>query len=87
MNQNICQSCGMPMQYQADFGTNANGGLTEEYCQYCYKNGRFVDEGITMEQKIMNNIQIAVAMGMDKKKATEIAYHTIPQLKRWEKKV
>ena len=38
--QKICQSCGMPMN-EEDFGTNADGGANQEYCKYCYQNGRF----------------------------------------------
>ena len=32
MKQNICQSCGMPLEKEDDFGTNANGSKSEEYC-------------------------------------------------------
>ena len=43
-NQNVkrfCQSCGMPLQNEADYGTEAGGGRSEEYCTYCYQNGGF----------------------------------------------
>ena len=48
--QKICQSCGMPMK-EEDFGTNAGGGANQEYCKYCFQNGRFSCEG-TMEEMI-----------------------------------
>jgi len=35
-----------------DFGTNTDGSKSKEYCHFCYKDGKFLDEGITMEQKI-----------------------------------
>jgi len=81
----ICQSCGMPMQKSKDFGTNTDGSKNEEYCHYCYKDGRFTDEGITMEEKINKNIELATRMGMPEEKAREMANNTIPKLKRWKR--
>jgi len=66
----ICQSCGMPIE-------------SGEYCKFCFKDGKFTDEGITMEEKIEKNIKIAVSLGMDKEKAKALAQDTIPKLKRW----
>lgn len=39
MNEEMkfCQSCGMPMQTAGDFGTEADGGASADYCVYCYK--------------------------------------------------
>jgi len=79
----ICQSCGMPMQKNEDFGTNTDGSKNEEYCHFCYKEGRFTDEGITMEEKIKKNIEMAKKMGMPEEKAREMANNIIPKLKRW----
>lgn len=84
MNQQICQSCGMPMQREENFGTNQDGSKNLEYCQFCFQNGKFVDEGITMEQKIIKNIEIAKKMGMPEEKSKELANSTIPKLKRWK---
>jgi len=79
----ICQSCGMPMQKNEDFGTNTDGSKNEEYCHFCYKEGRFTDEGITVEEKINKNIEMATKMGMPEEKAREMANNIIPKLKRW----
>jgi hypothetical protein len=81
----ICQSCGMPLQNEEDFGTNENGSKNLEYCHFCFQKGRFTDEGITMEEKIEKNIKIAKNMGMSEEKAREMATNTIPNLKRWKK--
>ena len=81
----ICQSCGMPMQKNEDFGTNIDGSKNKEYCHFCYKEGRFTDEGITMEEKIKKNIEIATKMGMAEEKSREMANNIIPKLKRWKK--
>jgi hypothetical protein len=88
MNQNkipVCQSCGMPMNKSEDFGTNADHSQNKEYCRFCFKDGNFTDAGITMEQKIEKNIQIAKQMGMPEEKAKEMAHSVIPTLKRWHK--
>ena len=39
--QKFCQSCGMPLGNRNDFGTNADGSLNEEYCKWCYTEGKF----------------------------------------------
>ena len=84
MDKTICQSCGMPMN-ENDFGTNTNGTKNKEYCHFCFKNGKLTDDGITMEEKIKKNIEIAKKMGMPEEKARLLAENTIPKLKRWKK--
>jgi hypothetical protein len=81
----ICQSCGMPMIAVPDFGTNSDGSSNKEYCKYCYQDGDFKDQGITLEQKIEKNILIAVKMGMQENEAGEMAKAILPKLKRWWK--
>lgn len=40
----FCQSCGMPMdQDQGKGGSNADGSKTQQYCSYCYQEGKFKD--------------------------------------------
>lgn len=81
----ICQSCGMPMQNERDFGTNEDNSKNEEYCHFCFKNGDFTDSGITMEQKINQLVEIAVAqMNMTEMDAREMAEKILPTLKRWK---
>jgi len=67
--QNICESCGMPMHKLADFGTNKDSTINTEYCHFCYLQGKFVDHGITLEQKIEKNINMAEKMEMPKEDA------------------
>jgi len=42
----------MPLQEPGDFGTNADGSKNEEYCHYCFLNGRYIEPDITKEQMI-----------------------------------
>jgi len=78
-------SCGMPLQKEEDFGTNVGGSKSEEYCFHCFQNGRFLDEGITLQEKINKNVKFAVQMGMSESKARKLASDVLPQLKRWKK--
>jgi hypothetical protein len=85
MKQNICQSCGMPLEKEEDFGTNADGRKSEEYCFHCFQKGKFLDEGITLQGKIDKNVKFAVQMGMSETEARKMASNVLPKLKRWTK--
>ena len=39
----FCQSCGMPLTDEV-LGTNADGSKNEDYCMYCYKDGKFLQD-------------------------------------------
>ncbi len=82
---NICQSCGMPLDKDPNKGgTNEDKSQSDKYCSFCYKDGKFVDEGISLAEKIEKNIRIAVSMNMPKEKARQMAESTLPQLERWK---
>lgn len=81
----ICQSCGMPLDNDPQKGgTNMDKSRSDKYCSFCFQDGKFVDNGITLEQKIAKNIQIAVNMGMTKDKAKQMAESILPKLERWK---
>ena len=67
----FCQCCGMPMQAAADFGTEADGTASADYCVYCYKGGSFTQE-CTMEEMI-------------REEAVASMRQFFPNLKRWRK--
>lgn len=83
----ICQSCGMPLDKDPNKGgTNADNSISDKYCSFCLKDGKFSDEGISLQEKIEKNVQIAVArMGIPEHKAREIAENILPKLERWKK--
>lgn len=81
---NICQSCGMPMHHLSDFGTNKDDTINMDYCHFCFLKGKFIDHGISLEQKIEKNIGIAHEAGMTLEEATLLARETLPTLKRWK---
>ena len=47
----FCNSCGRPIA-KADYGTNADGSLNDEYCKDCFQNGEFTEPDITLEEMI-----------------------------------
>jgi len=83
--KNICQSCGMPMKNMTDFGTDSDGSINTEYCHYCYEEGEFTDKGISLEEKMAKNMNIAIKMGMSDVAAAKLASKTLPALRRWRK--
>ncbi len=85
MEEKICQSCGMPLRKDVDFGTNAGGNKSKEYCFHCFQKGKFLDEGITLKAKIDKNVGFAVRMGMQEAEARKMASSILPKLKRWRK--
>ena len=37
----ICQCCGMPLEDDAIISRDSDGSLNEDYCKWCYANGKF----------------------------------------------
>lgn len=81
----ICQSCAMPLEQTTSYGTNKDKSVNYEYCKFCFHNGQFTDEGITLEQKIQKNISIAKQMGIKEEEAKQMAESLVPKLKRWQR--
>ncbi len=47
----FCQSCGMPLkQDPKGGGTNAHGTRSHKYCSYCYREGKFLNPDMTLDQ-------------------------------------
>ena len=53
MEQKFCQSCEMPLTDEIR-GTNADGSKNEDYCIYCYKDGKFLQD-CTMDEEMTIN--------------------------------
>jgi len=65
-------------------GTNADNSKSKKYCSFCYGNGKFKDEGITLREKIEKNIQMAIQMNIPESKARQMAESILPGLERWK---
>lgn len=82
-----CQSCGMPLEKESDFGKNEDKSLNEEYCCYCYADGKFTNESITMDEMIELNLKINEENGCPmgpQKEAKKMMETWFPTLKRWK---
>ncbi len=74
----------MPMK-QEDFGTNADGSMNREYCKFCFRDGRFTEPGITMQQMIEKVAGFMVTLEkMQANEAKRLAKSFVPELKRWK---
>ncbi len=87
MNKNqpagpFCQSCAMPMEKSEDFGANADRSQNNEYCRYCYQNGKFTESDITREQMVEKVAGIMKQMQMPDSQIEKVKKF-IPMLKRW----
>ena len=71
-------------------GTNGDGTLNEDYCIYCYKDGKFTQD-MTMEEMIDHCAQFTDAINrqsgqnLTKEQAKEMMRQFFPHLKRWKK--
>ena len=85
----FCQNCGMPLTDEV-LGTEADGSKNEEYCMYCYRDGKFLQE-CTMDEMIEHCAQFVGAF--NEGNGTNISREEyigqvkmyFPQLKRWRK--
>ena len=84
--QDVCQSCGRPLRNEGEFGTNADGSRSRDYCRYCFVQGRFIEPDITIGQMVEKIAGVASRMGMSEKDARTLARKNLPELKRWKKK-
>ena len=86
----FCQSCGMPLTRVEDCGTNADGSTNFDYCKYCYKDGRFLQD-MTMDQMIEHCAQFVDEVSknmpkpMTKDEYKQMMYGFFPMLRRWRR--
>ena len=85
-NQKFCQSCAMPISDDNLFGTNTDGSKNEEYCKYCFKDGKFTSD-MSMEEMMNFCIEkmTEVHPDIDKDEASAMMGEVFPKLKRWQK--
>ena len=86
----FCQSCGMPLTQNEDCGTNADGSINFDYCQYCYKDGKFLQD-MTMDEMIdhcaqfVDEVNKHMPKPMTRDEYKEMMQGFFPMLKRWRK--
>lgn len=83
-----CQSCGMPLESDEVKGTNADKSLNQDYCCYCFQDGKFTQD-CTMDEMIEHCAQFVDEFNKEagKKMTREEAIISMkeffPHLKRW----
>ena len=84
MAEKYCQSCAMPMgETDEMYGYNIDGSKNEDYCKYCFENGKFTQE-CTMEEMIEICIPYMIKQGMSEEEARKIMKNCLLKLKRWQ---
>jgi len=83
----FCQSCGMPLDNKEIVGTNRDSSKNEDYCVYCFKDGKFTSN-CTMEEMIEISVKHMSESGMLKEQgkteeARAFMNSFFPNLKRW----
>ena len=83
----FCQSCGMPLTDDV-LGTNADGSKNEDYCMYCYKDGKFLqdctmDEMIEHCSQFVDEVNKNMPKPMTKEEYKQMMQGFFPMLKRW----
>ena len=72
-------------------GTNADGGINDDYCTYCYKDGEFTQD-FTMSQMIefclqfIDQMNAQTGLNLTPIQAKEQMFQYFPRLKRWRGK-
>jgi hypothetical protein len=88
---NECQSCSLPLGVddngpKDNFGTMEDGSKSEEYCEYCFQDGKFTEPDLNVEQMIDKVTGFFVdELDMPVQIAKELAETKIPRLNRWNK--
>jgi len=71
-------------------GTNADGSKNEDYCMYCYQNGKFtndctMDEMIEFCAQFVDEVNKNMPKPMTKEEYKDMMRQYFPMLKRWKK--
>jgi transcriptional regulator with XRE-family HTH domain len=87
----VCQSCSMPLQEIADFGTNADDTVTTEYCGHCYKGGAFthnrsIEEMVDFNLRFLDEWNAQNGTSYTENEARDILKMHLSTLNRWKEK-
>lgn len=54
---NLCQSCGIPLKDETDFGTEKDGTLSTKYCEKCYQDGEWTKTDLAFDGMYAYNLK------------------------------
>ncbi|MCQ2973079.1 MAG: zinc ribbon domain-containing protein [archaeon] len=83
----FCNSCGKPIS-EDEYGTEADGSKTWEFCIDCYQNSEFTEPDITCEEMVTRQTLMMMEKNprLAEQQATGITAFFIPSLSRWRPK-
>ena len=80
--QLICQCCGMPLTDEI-IGKEKDGALNEEYCRWCYADGRHTYSN--MDDLIEVSVPLMMKEGFTEEQARTYMKQTLPTLNYWKR--
>lgn len=81
-----CQSCSMPLKKDPNHGgTNADGSKSLMYCSYCFKDGKYTDPDMKVDEMqafVKNKMKNMGWPGF----LSSMFVKGIPKLERWKRR-
>ena len=82
----LCQSCGLQMKKPRDFGLNSDKTANNEYCRFCFWDGKFIQPNVTVGEMIDKATKIIATMNsISEEESKDMVREFVPRLKRWNK--
>ncbi len=78
----VCQCCGMPLE-DSSISREPDGSFNEEYCKWCYTDGRFVYT--SMEELVEFLVGHSANENWPPEQAKAFFESQLPMLKHWKK--
>ena len=79
----ICQCCGMPL-YDSSISREPDGSFNEEYCKWCYTDGKFVYT--SLEELVGFLVEHTSSKDFPPEQAREFYEAQLPKLNYWKDK-
>lgn len=77
----FCQSCGMPLSKEI-MSHEKDGKTNEDYCMWCYKDGKYTYESV--DELIKKVVPILVQKGFNEEQARSYMQSKTPTLRHWK---
>lgn len=76
----------MPIdELASNFGTEADGSSSTEFCTFCYQNGEFTNPRQTVDEMVASSVDFMTSnLGFSAAEASELSNNVIRKLKRWQ---
>ncbi|MCL2406879.1 MAG: helix-turn-helix domain-containing protein [Defluviitaleaceae bacterium] len=90
MSKFLCESCGSHFPSEGFYGNNADGTTNEDYCKYCWVDGKFGKPNETLEEMVESCVPFMVKSDdnpdgyPDADAARQAMKGLLPNLKRWK---